>query len=66
MCGSFELDEAHKRVLRQCEAEAAVPPPTPGRRLLAWLRHALTSFVVGLHAGRSRIPERRDPNNPIF
>lgn len=66
MCGSFELDEAHRRVLRQCEAEAAVPPATPGRRLLAGLRHALTSFVVGLHAGRSRIPERRNPNNRLF
>jgi hypothetical protein len=66
MCGSFELDDAHKRALKQCEAEAALPQLSAGRRRLAALRHALTSFVVGLHAGRVRIPERRDRNNPLF
>lgn len=62
MCKGFELDEPQKRALRACLADAKAP----GRPWSERLRSGLTMFVIGLHSGRSRIPNHYDPNNRLF
>ncbi len=51
MCKGFELDE---------------PQKSGAARMFSRIRAGLTMFVIGLHSGRSRIPERYDPNNRIL
>lgn len=66
MCKGFELDEPQKQALRECIAQAALPRESRAARVFSRFRAGLTMFVIGLHSGRSRMPERYDPNNRIL
>jgi len=66
MCKGFELDEPQKQALRDCIVQAALPQKSGAARMFSRIRAGLTMFVIGLHSGRSRIPERYDPNNRIL
>jgi hypothetical protein len=66
MCKGFELDEPQKQALRDCIVQAALPQKSRAARVFSRVRAGLTMFVIGLHSGRARMPERYDPNNRIL
>jgi hypothetical protein len=46
--------------------QAALPQKSRAARVFSRVRAGLTMFVIGLHSGRARMPERYDPNNRIL
>jgi len=66
ICKGFDLDEPQKQALRECIAQAQLPRKSRAARVFARVRAGLTMFVIGLHSGRARMPERYDPNNRIL
>lgn len=66
MCKGFDLDEPQKQALRDCIAQAALPRQSRLARGLARVRAGLTMFVIGLHSGRSCMPQRYDPDKRIL
>jgi len=66
MCKGFELDEPQKQALRECIAQSELPRKSRAARVFSRFWAGLTMFVIGLHSGRSRIPDRYDPNNRIL
>lgn len=66
MCKGFDLDEPQKQALRECIEQAALPRQSRVARVLSRVRAGLTMFVIGLHSGRSSMPQRYDPDNRIL
>lgn len=66
MCKGFDLDEPQKQALRECIARAELPRKSRVARVFSRVQAGLTMFVIGLHSGRARMPERYDPNNRIL
>jgi len=66
MCKGFELDEPQKQALRDCIAQEALPRASRVARVFSHVKAGLTMFVIGLHSGRSGIPQNYDPNNRIL